>query len=252
MRLLAPTRRTPNAKGGVVSPSSNKELEELRRHIAEYSAEANKQTLKLNKLRIDYENSKEKYNQSLEKLSDEYFKKEQELSSKVSSLEEKARQIEESIEAKDYKKKVKELEQALKDVENDRKSLREVTNSVALSQNASMNLLKELEEREDQLNEAYEMLSLAKNDLEIRSRSEQAREIAIQQSIDAQIEHLNSREKALIAKNGDLDALIRSVKLKEDQIAKKNADIAKKEKYLADRKAKLDSLIDYYERKKRQ
>ena len=120
--------------------------------------------------------------------------KEQELSSKVSSLEEKARQIEESIEAKDYKKKVKELEQALKDVENDRKSLREVTNSVALSQNASMNLLKELEKREDQLNEAYEMLSLAKNDLEIRSRSEQAREIAIQQSIDAQIEHLNSRE----------------------------------------------------------
>ena len=262
MRLLAPTRRTQginHAKSGVLKASNsssivnnmNNELAELRRLIAEYTNEYNAEVKRLNALKLEHEKLRESINANTSKLVVEYAEKERELSIKISSLEESVKRLEKSADATRYKVLNESLEKSIKEAEQERENLRIALQSVDESKQSIATALIELEEREQVLSDSFEQLSDAKNKLELAKKE-------ANEDISKRINTFEQQEQKAKVKELDifnikqaLDARERSISLFEDQLAKRNDELGDKERLIADRKAKLDSLINHYERKTR-
>lgn len=252
MRLLAPTRRTPNsAKGGESKATSNVEVAELRRLIADYTNEYNNEVKRLNTIKQENEALKAKFLQDTDSLQSEYALKEIELSNKIALLEESVRRLEQSADATRYKLLNERLEASLKETEQERENLKTALQAVDESKQSIAASLIELEEREQVLNDSFEQLSDAKNKLELAKKEANA-------DISKRISTLEEQEQKAKAKELDifnikqaLEARERSISLFEDQLAKRNDELGAKERLIADRKAKLDSLINHYERKTR-
>lgn len=248
MRLLAPTRRTPNAKVGVGKVDSS-ELTTLRRTIAEYSAEANSQIAKLNATKQELLKAESDYQKRVTMLETEYQEKERAISIKASALESKIEQLEQSADADKYKKRLKALEDSIAEVEQERINLRSAVDSVESSKNAAQSLMEELQEREESIQMECEKLSDAKKLLESRVRDLANSEVRSQEAINSRNTALNDRESSLLARESEISARMRALELKDDQISLEIEEISKKNRYLNDRTAKLESLIAYYERK---
>lgn len=114
MRLLAPTRRTLNAKGGETKPVPNSELVEFRRLASEYAKEANSEVSRLNLAKKEHEDGLAKMEKERQERIAQADAQERDLSIKISSLQSKVEQLEASADAEKYRGLIKRYEASLK------------------------------------------------------------------------------------------------------------------------------------------
>jgi len=251
MRLLAPTRRTPNAKGGESKPTPNGELAELRRLSAEYAMEANNEIKRLNEAKLAREKYLEEYQKEQVDLLAKKEARERELSIEISALEAKVVTLNASADATRLKKRISELDQSIKETEQERESLRTSIEDVEKSRLSVQNLSEELDEREEQLNSGFDQLTSAKKEVETK-REQVEKEIALKLSeLSLKEGQYKAREDAIFNKEHGIIAIERSLELLKSALDTRAEEISKQERLLVDRRAKLESLIAYYERKTR-
>lgn len=123
------------------------------------------------------------------------------------------------------------------DVENSRQSVQ--------------NLSAELDEREEQLKDGFDQLVSAKKEAELANRQAET-EIALKLSaLSSKEGEYKARENAIFNKEHGIIAIERSLELLKSTLEERNDEIGRQERLVADRRAKLESLIAYYERKTR-
>ena len=248
MRLLAPTRRTPKAnKSDVVF--ANDELAELRRRKALYGEEANKELAKFNQLKSDFESEKVSIESKTKELADSLNSTISSLEANKTSLEETIKGLEQSADANKYRKLIVDLEVSMLDLERQKEFYAGELFNLGSKREALESLSDELDER-NAVCEAMEYSLLS-----VKTKLEDDT-LEAEKQLEDRVCRLDTRESILQGYNTKLEALQLDLQAKErtidvykEQLSIKGDDLLKQERYLADRKAKLDSLIAHYELK---
>lgn len=247
MRILAPTRRTPRANNAVVTASD--ELAVLRQTKAKYAEEANKELARFNKLRSDFVTREEEIKSKSKEIAKKISNDISTLEARRNSLESTIADLEKSADANKYKALIANLEVSMLDLEKQKDFYGGQLSSLSLQREAINQLSDEIDERNTVCEAMEHQLLRLKSELEDeRSGFMEDMEDRIRR-LDAREDEMTKKESILDSKMLEAEAKFKTAELYKSQLDVKNGELNRKERYLADRKAKLDSLIAHYEQK---